>query len=102
MLAGFDLVVQEAAFIIEGGIGLGNPHGVLRFGRQVSRRALDVHHPVDHAAVRRLEEAHFIYLGMHAKRGDKTNVGSLRRFDRAEAAVVRVVYVANLKARALS
>ena len=48
-------------------------------------------------AVGSLNEAEIVDTRIYAKAGDKADVRSFRTFDRAEAAVVRVVYVADLE-----
>src|SRR2546421_571370 len=53
-------------------------------------------------AVRRLDEAVFIYPREGGERIDQADVRAFRRLDRADAAVVSRVYVAYLEARALA
>ncbi len=53
-------------------------------------------------AVRRLDEAVLVHAGEACERRDETDVRTFRRLDRADAAVVRGVHVADLEARALT
>ena len=57
---------------------------------------------VDDAAIRRLEEAVLVRARVDGQRVDQTDVRAFRRLDRAHAAVVRRVHVADLEARALA
>ena len=57
---------------------------------------------LDDLAVRRLDEAEGVDLGVRAEAADQTDVRAFRRLDRADAAVVRVVHVADVEARALA
>src|SRR5689334_15224503 len=65
---------------------------------------LDVfdHTAVLDLAVRRLDEAKFVDTRKARERRDETDVRTLRRLDRADAAVVRRVYVTDLKSRTLT
>ena len=53
-------------------------------------------------AIRRLEEAVVVDLGVDTQRGDQADVRAFWRFDRADSAVVRDVDVANFKAGPLA
>ena len=53
-------------------------------------------------AVRRLDEAVLVHAGERRQRRDEADVRTFRRLDRADAAVVRRVHVADLEARALA
>ncbi len=57
---------------------------------------------VDDLAVRRLDEAVVVDPRVAGQRADQADVRTFRRFDRADAAVVRGVNVAHLEARALT
>src|SRR5207244_1091425 len=56
------------------------------------------HAAIDHTAVRRFDKAELVDTSKARKRRYKANVRAFRRLDRADAAVVRRVNVANLKA----
>ena len=58
--------------------------------------------PSADAAVRRLDEAVLVDAGERRERRDEADVRTFRRLDRADAAVVRRVNVADLEARALA
>jgi hypothetical protein len=60
------------------------------------------HFAVLHASVRRLDEAVFIDAGEARKRADKADVRAFRRLDRADAAVVGGMHVADFEACALT
>src|SRR5262249_55919228 len=62
-----------------------------------------VHHPtVLHFAVRRLDEAEVVDPRVGRERGDKADVRTFRRLNRANAPVVRWMDVADLEPRALT
>ena len=58
--------------------------------------------PVLHLAVRRDQEAVLVDRGVDAQRGDQADVGAFGRLDRADAAVVADVHVADLEAGPLA
>ena len=60
------------------------------------------HHALDHLAVRALDEAVLVDAGEAGKRGDQPDVRAFRRFDRADAAVMRGVHVAHFEPGALA
>ena len=55
-----------------------------------------------HTAVRRFHKAELVHAGIGSQRTDKTDVRTFRRLYRAHTAVVRVVYVADFEACALT
>ena len=55
-----------------------------------------------HATIRRLHKSKTVHARIVGERADETDVRTFRRLDRAHAAIVRVVNVAHLKARALT
>ena len=57
---------------------------------------------VDDLAVRRLDEAELVHAGVGRQRADEADVRAFRRLDRAHAAVVREVDVADLEAGPLA
>ena len=72
----------------------------LLVGAEVLVLAVDL--AVLHHAVRRDEEAVLVDVGVDRQRRDQADVGAFRRLDRADAAVVRDVHVADFEARALA
>ena len=64
--------------------------------RRVGRQLLD------HAAVRRLDEAVAVDDAVRRERADQADVRAFRRLDRADAAVVAVVHVAHVEAGAVA
>ena len=68
--------------------------------RRYLRLAVDL--AVLHHAVRRDQEAVVVDVGVDAQRRDQADVRAFRRLDRADAAVVRDVHVADLEARPLA
>ena len=99
-----DLIrVQEMAFIVERGIRLCDDQTLLLFGAQVNDIAvLEIHDAVLYLAVGGFDEAHVADLRIDAQRRNQTDVRSLRSFDRAETAVMRIVYVAHLETGAFA
>ena len=57
---------------------------------------------VRHLAVRAFDEAVLVDARVRRQRVDQTDVRAFRRFDRADAAIVRRVHVADFEARALT
>ena len=60
------------------------------------------HHALHHLAVRALDEAVLVDARKAGKRRNQPDVGTFRRFDRADAAVVRGVHVADFESGALA
>ena len=60
------------------------------------------HRALDHLAVRALDEAVLVDARKAGERRDQTDVRTFRRFDRADAAVVRRVHVADFESGALA
>ena len=93
-----DAFVEDVALVIQLDGGLGHDLVLLLFGAEIDHTVrAQVHPAVAHAAVRGLDEAQVVDLGIDAERGDQADVRTFRRLDRAEAAVVRVVHVADLE-----
>ncbi len=103
VLTGLDLVADEGAVVVEGRVALGYHLAFLNLGGEiydvvvveVDTRVLDL-------AVRGLDEAEVVDLGVYAERADKTDVRAFRGLDRTETAVVGVVHVSHLESRALT
>ena len=92
---GQDTVVLEASVLVEGHVGLGDDVLLFGVGRQPQDLVGDL--AVDHLAVRRLDEAEVVDPGVGGQRADEADVGTLRGLDRAHAAVVAEVDVADLE-----
>ena len=58
--------------------------------------------PFLHDAIRRLDEAEVVHARVAGERRDQSDVRTFRRFDRAHAAVLRVMHVADFEAGALT
>ena len=99
-MAADDEFVDEAAVLVELGIGLGDVVLGLFHRREID----DVvgHLAVDDLAVRALDEAVLVDAREGRQRVDQADVRAFRRFDRADAAVVRRVHVAHFEAGALA
>ena len=96
-------LVDEIAVVIEGGIALGNHLTLLNFGGEVGYMVVvEVHAAVGNGAVGGLDESEVVDLRINAKRRDQTDVRAFRGLDRAETAVMGVVYVSHLKACTLA
>ena len=103
ILAAFYLVANEGAIGTQGCITLTDYLAFFFFSREINDIfVLEVYHRVGHLAVRRFDEAEVVDLSIYAERGDKTDVRTFRRLNRAEAAVVGIVYVAHLEACTLT
>ncbi len=95
------VVVAELAGIgIELVVGLGDREVLFLVRRQVINRV--GHLAVLDATIRRLDETVRIHARIGCERADEADVRAFRRLDRAHAAVVRGVDVANLEARAFA
>ena len=71
--------------------------------RFASSHAISSRHlAVLHDAVRRLDEAEVVDARVARERRDQSDVRTFRRFDRAHAAVLRIVHVAHFEAGALA
>jgi hypothetical protein len=95
-----DALVLERAVRVDRGVGLGDDVVLLFVGGHVADLARDL--AVLDDAVRRLDEAVRVDAGEGAERADEADVRTLRRLDRAHAAVVAEVHVADLEAGTLS
>ena len=95
-----DALLGETAGRGERRVRLGDHELLLLVGGQ----ELDLvgHLAADDLAVRRLDEAEAVDLRVDAQAGDEADVRSFRRLDRADAAVVRGMHVADLEAGALA
>ncbi len=102
-LAGFTgrhEIFGEAAVRIDASVGLRDGVARLFHGRQIHDF---VGQPrVDHLAVRRFDEAIFVDPAKGGQAVDQADVRAFRRFNRADAAIVRRVNVAHFKAGALA
>ena len=98
-----DHVVLERTIFLDGRIGLRDHGAVLVFGRQVHHVAfVGCSLAFGHLPVRRFDETETVHLSVHTQAGDQPNVGPFWRFNGAQAAVVRVVHITDLKACALT
>src|SRR5680860_117436 len=93
-------LVGEVVVVVEHGVGLRDDPRVLLIGRQVVDLVGDV--TVLHHAVGRLDEAERVDPSVGRERADQSDVGTLRGLDRAHAAVVRGVHVADVHLRAVT
>src|SRR3546814_1771344 len=62
----------------------------------INDRLIYLYPSIIYLQIGRFNESKAIDLSMNAKRGDQSDIRSLRCFDRTEASVVGVVYVAHL------
>ena len=98
ILAAFYFIANEGAIGTKGRIALTDDLAFFFFGREINNVfVLEVYHRIGYLSVRRFDEAEVVDLSIYAERGDKTDVRTFRRLNRAEAAVVGIVYVANLE-----
>lgn len=95
-----DEFVDEGTVGVHLGVGLGDVVLRLFHGGEVEHVAR--HLAVDDAAVRAFDEAVFVDTGKGRKRVDETDVRAFRRFDRADAAIVGRMHVADFEAGALT
>ena len=95
-----DALLRERAVRVQRRVGLRDDVQVLLVRGQVVDRVRDL--AVDDLAVRGLDEAERVDPRVRRERADQADVRALRRLDRAHAAVVRRVDVADLEAGALT
>ena len=100
LVAAGDGLALEGAVLVERGVGLRDDVLFFLVGGEVVDLVGDL--AVDDAAVRGLDEAELVDAGVHRKGGNEADVRTFRRFDRADAAVVRGMHVADFEARALA
>jgi hypothetical protein len=93
-------VDELAGLRVDRRVRLGDDVPVLLVGGQVVDLVGDL--ALDDLAVRRLDEAVLVDARVRRERADEADVRTLRRLDRAHAAVVRRVDVADLEAGALT
>ena len=99
-LAAEHQLVGERPVGVDHRVGLGDGVVLLVAGREPADLVGDLA-VLDHA-VRRLDEAQVVDPGVGREAGDQADVRAFRRLDRAHPAVLRVVHVADLEARALA
>ena len=95
-----DPVVADRAVVVEGRVGLGDDVLLLLVGGHVHDLVGDL--AVDDLAVRALDEAELVDPGVRRQGADEADVRAFRRLDRAHAAVVAEVDVADFEAGALT
>ena len=101
--AALDAVAEELAVVGHLHVGEGDVLVLFLFRAHVVPAGVaQVHLTVVDLAVRGLDEAELVDAGIHAQGRDQTDVRAFRRLDRAQAAVVRVVHVADLEAGAVT
>ena len=100
VLTGQDALREDLALRVDLDVDRGHdPAGLLVRTQEVD---LVGHDPLLHLAVGRGEEAVLVEGRVERERRDQADVGAFRRLDRAEAAVVGQVHVADVEARALA
>ena len=99
-VAGDDAVGEEVAVLVEQAVGLGDDVLLLLVGGHVDDLVRDA--AVHDAAVGRLDEAELVDVRVEAERGDEADVRAFRGLDRADAAVVGGVDVADFEAGAVA
>ena len=101
-VAAGDAVVEQAAVFVHRLVGLGDIEALLLVGGHIA--AFGGNHAgfLIHDAVRRLDKAEVVDLGVGGEIGDQSDVRTFRRLDGAHAAVVAVVHVADFEVRAVA
>jgi len=88
--------VHEVTLGVELGVGLRYNVFLFFIGGEIHDLGGDV--TVFHDTVRRFDETEVVDSGIACQRTNETNVGALRGFDGAHAAVVREVNISNFEA----
>src|SRR5690606_12748801 len=91
-LTGSNLIFSKVSFVIQWDIRLGDLCLIL-FLCTKECIILKVYSTLFYLAVRSLDKAHLIDLGVYAKSRDKTDVWSFRSLDGTKTAIVAIVYV---------
>ena len=100
MVACCHQLLGEVAILGEGYIGLSDVMLALLDGREIDHLLSDL--AVHDLTVGRFDEAIFVYPRVGRERVDEADVRSFWRLDRADAAVMGGVHVADFKASALA
>ncbi len=95
-----DHLAGQPALVVDRGIGLGDVMAHLLHGREIDDLVQQL--AVLDAPVRALDEAVLVDAREGRERVDETDVGTFRRLDRADAAVVRGMHVAHFEASTLA
>ena len=96
-----ELILEESVFI-QRLVSFGDSAGLFLFGCHVNNLVGNLLVDLIDYLVRCLNEAVFVYSRVCCERTDKTDVRAFRSLDRTHTAVVRVVYVADIRACTLS
>ncbi len=97
-----DAGTHKAALLVQRFVRLRHAEVILHVGGHVDDLLGDHAGVFVHAAVGRLDETVLVDAGEGREVGDQADVGTLRGFNRAHAAVMAVVHVANLESRAVT
>ena len=97
-VAAGDAVRLDAAFFVQGLVGLGHDVFIFNVRRHILYFIGDDAGLFIHDAVRRLDEAVIVDAGIAGQVGDQADVGTFRRLDGAQAAIVAVMDVAHFEA----
>ena len=101
-VAAGDTLVDEAAVFVDRLARLRDDVAVLNVRRHVLDVVGHAAGALLHAAERRHEEAVLVHAGIGREVADQADVRAFRRLDRAHTAVVAVVHVTDIEARALT
>lgn len=101
-MAAADARVHEVSFFVQRFVRLCDDVTVLFVRRQIIDVIGDHARLLVHLAVRRHDEAELVDLRKGRERGNKTDVLTFGRLDRAHTSVVRVVHVAHFEGRAVA
>ena len=91
-----DQFILESAIAIHIGIGLRHDQTLFFHRGQIAGIAHNL--PILHQAIRRFDEAVFVHLGKSREGIDQADIRPFRRFNRADAPVMRRVHIAHFKA----
>src|SRR5216684_7413699 len=99
LAAAHDAIGSKAALVVDGRVGLRDDEGFLAIGCEV----IDVRGDFAslYLAIRRLQKAKVVDAGKRCQRCNQTDVWPFRRFDRANAAIMGRVYIADFESSAI-
>ena len=95
-----NFVPDQFALSVDHRVGLGHEEVLLLVGREVFDGIADA--AIGHLAVGCFDEAEIVDPGKGAERADQADVRTFRRLDRADAAIVRRVHVADFEPGAVA
>src|SRR5690606_38997901 len=93
---------NKVTLVVVFSICLRNRLPVFIFSRQINNRLFHHYPAILNFPVRSFNKVQVMDLRVNTQRRNQTNIWSLRRFNRTQTSVMRIVYVTNLKTGTLT